>query len=78
MGEETLSETAHPVGREVVVAAQAEDLIEFTRLPEVSLAESYDFEIFFGFETFCDFGVQSFERHFVACVTARGGGRQLG
>ena len=50
MGEETLSETAHPVGREVVVAAQAEDLIGITRLPEVAAGESYDFENFCDFE----------------------------
>ena len=78
MGVETVSETAHPVGREVVVAAPAEDLLEFTRLPEVALTESYDVEMFGDFKTFCDFEVQSFKRHFVECVTARGGGRRLG
>ena len=45
---------------------------------EGALTESYDFETFDGIETFCEYEMQSFERHFVEGVTAHGGGRQLG
>ena len=45
---------------------------------EVALTESYDFETFDGFKTFCDFETQTFEWHFVEGVAAHGGGHQFG
>ena len=45
---------------------------------EMALTESYDFETFDGFMTFCDYKTQMFEWHFVEGVAAYGGGHQFG
>ena len=60
-------------GAHRVIGVRA-DLTEHAFLEGGVLAESYDFETSDGLETYCDFVLRSFERHFVEGVTAHGRG----